>query len=220
MYTGAFGAAQDTISVPGADDGVYMVIDLVSEEETLTALKIKKWGSSLVKFKVTDFFVDSGSRNFIQDVTEPTVDACTEMDPGPYSIYVTRVSYSDDDSTGSFTAADTILEVERSMPCFFELTDESVIYALIPDSIPASQPGSPQKVKIKGLNLGTTQGSSLLHIGGKTWSVDHRKIKVWQDDKIKFKVTNYNPPFPKYKDIWVTVNGQKSNKVELEITAP
>ncbi|MDY6839503.1 MAG: hypothetical protein SWH78_16175 [Thermodesulfobacteriota bacterium] len=100
------------------------------------------------------------------------------------------------------------------------LGDEPAVHTLMPASIPASQRGIPQKVKIKGLNLGATQGSSSLHIGGRTWFAGHPKIKVWEDDKIKFKVPNYVGTFPKYKDIWVTVNGKDSNKMVLEITAP
>jgi len=124
----------------------------------------------------------------------------------------------DENGTCDDLDANVFLEAYSRPEC--RLGNEPVIEALIRASIPASRPGSPQKVKIKGLNFAATQGTSLLHIGGKSWSVDHPKIKVWQDDKIKFKVPKYGPPFPKTKPVWVTVNGQDSNKVTLTITAP
>lgn len=73
---------------------------------------------------------------------------------------------------------------------------------------------------IPPLHLGETQGASALHIGGKTWYEGHRKIKVWQDNKIKFKVPAYTGNFPKYKDVWVTVGGIDSNKVTLTVLEP
>jgi len=104
----------------------------------------------------------------------------------------------------------------------FTLTDEPVIHCLVPNPIPASQPGSPQIVRVKGVNFGVTQGSSTFHFHQKIWGEGHPKIWLWSDSKIKFKVpaTYPNPYFSKFKDVWVTVNGKDSNKVQLKITAP
>ena len=124
------------------------------------------------------------------------------------------------DENGTCDALDGAAFREAYSRSECRLEDEPEVYTLIPDSISASQPGSPQKVKIKGLNFGATQGSSSLHIGGKTWFAGHPKIKIWEDSKIKFKVPNYGGSFPKFKDVWVTVNGKDSNKVQLTITAP
>lgn len=219
---------------PGGYLGRHQIVDFETPSgRTYTALKYRNDEQSgpVPGVRFFNFFEDeidpsTGERNFVQDdgsgscPDEPTITKCSEIEPGVYAVYARTVYFGDEDSSGGLSCGDSIFEVEKTNPVHFELTDEPVIYALIPDSIPASQPRSSQKVKIKGLNFGATQGSTSLHIGGKTWSADHPKIKVWQDDKIKFKVPKYGPPFPKYKDIWVTVNGKDSNKVQLKITAP
>ena len=77
-----------------------------------------------------------------------------------------------------------------------------------------------EAVRITGMNFGNTQGTSILHIGRRSWDNNHPKIRIWEDDKIKFKVPVYAEPFPKTKPVWVTVNGKDSNKIWLTITGP
>ncbi|MBW1903495.1 MAG: IPT/TIG domain-containing protein, partial [Deltaproteobacteria bacterium] len=132
------------------------------------------------------------------------------------------IIYEDSDGNDSFSGDDdTIRQVVKSQQgIIYEVTGDPWITTLIPASTPPTLPGNGQKVLINGMNFGDAQGDSILHIGGKSWSVGHPKIKIWKGHKIKFKVPAYEAPFPKYKDVWVTVNGQDSNKVQLEITVP
>jgi len=119
---------------------------------------------------------------------------------------------------------DKILYRAMSNPMSLEVTpcekSQPVIYYLYPSTAPASRPGAPSKVVIKGFNFGETQGSSQFHIGGRTWYEGHPKIKFWSDHKIKFKIPLYKAPFLKYKEVWVTVGGIDSNKVMLAILEP
>jgi len=110
-------------------------------------------------------------------------------------------------------------ELEKA---FFNIVavDEPVIYYLDPWTTLPTRPGDGKKVLVMGLNFGDNQDVSILHIGGKSWSVGHPKIKTWQDHKIKFKVPAYEAPFPKAKEVWVTIDGKDSNKVLLQVAAP
>lgn len=193
----------------------YFSFVTFSGAQTLIGTKYPAWSATQVKVKFRKLFVDADG-DFLQDGNEPFV----SMEGLSLSDHVLRVNtiwFEDLNMSGTYDEGDNITASESSNPMLFT---DPVIYALIPNPTPASATGNPAKVKIKGLNFGETQSASKLHIGGKTWSQGHPKIKIWEDDKIKFKVPKYDSPFPKYKEVWVTVNGIDSNKVMLEITAP
>jgi hypothetical protein len=221
--TGAFGAAQDTISAPGADDGLYRVIDMASDQGTFTALKIKRWESTEVKFKVTDFFVDLSTRNFIQDVGEPTIAACSDLDLGTYTIYIKYIYYSDDDNTGSFTAADTILEVNAGPPFLFELTDEPFISKVQPKQCP-----NRSRLRLKGVNFGDMQIDGEVRIGKRAEAQDPAlgkgklldRVKHWSDTRVVTKLNVKGKWEGKNRFVWIEKDGIKSNYKKVEILAP
>ncbi|MDY6836693.1 MAG: IPT/TIG domain-containing protein [Thermodesulfobacteriota bacterium] len=212
------GFADPWSKMVNATDGYYSVVSFSGLPDTLIATRYPNWSYTLTKTKFKFLFVDLDN-DYLHDGNEPLV-TVGQLDLDYYDMQVHTIWFHDLVSDGLYGEGDEIYHVESSNSEIFNLTDEPVIYTLIPESIPASQPGSPQKVKIKGLNFGATQGSSTVHIGGKTWSAGHPKIKTWEDYKIKFKVPVYESPFPKWKQIWVTVNGKPSNVVWLKITAP
>jgi hypothetical protein len=221
--TGAFGTAQDTISAPGADDGIYRVIDMVSDQGTFTALKIKTWESIEVKFKVTDFFVDLSPRNFIQDVGEPTLAACGDLETGTFSLYVRYVSYRDDDNTGSFTAGDTIHAVDTDRPYYFDLTDDPYISQIKP-----KQCANRSRLRLLGINLGDGQTDSEVRIGKKSDAVDPAlgkgnlldRVKDWNNSKVIVKLKVSAKWEGKNKYVWVEKDGKKSNYKKVEILTP
>jgi hypothetical protein len=221
--TGAFGTAQDTISAPGADDGIYRVIDMVSDQGTFTALRIKTWESIEVKFKVTDFFVDLSPRNFIQDVGEPTLTACSDLALGTYAIYVKYVSYRDDDNTGSFTAGDTIHAVDTDRPYYFDLTDDPYISQIKP-----KQCANRSRLRLLGINLGDGQTDGEVRMGKKSDAVDPAlgkgnlldRIKDWNNSKVIVKLKVPAKWEGKNKYVWVEKDGKKSNYKKVEILTP
>jgi hypothetical protein len=234
-YAGAFGPAQDTISAPGADDGIYRAIDMVSDQGTFTALQIKRWESSVVKFKVTDFFVDLSPRNFIQDVGEPTMAACSDLELGAYSIYDKYISYSDDDNTGNFTAGDTILEVNAYLPFSFELTDGPFIAKVKP--VGGIRAG--EAFRIIGVNFGDLQTTGEVYIGSQkqynprsclgkdcydgapTGGKLQTIVKEWSDSKLKVKARfNQSKWVGKKQYVWVVNDGVVSNAKKVSIVAP
>jgi hypothetical protein len=125
---------------------------------------------------------------------------------------------------GGLDAEDELLCRAISNPVSLNVTpcDESrpVIYFLTPSTAPASQPGAPSKVVVRGVNFGETQGISEFHIGERTWYEGQRRIRLWSDNRIKFKVPRYRYGFPKHQEIWVTVGGTDSNKMMLTVLEP
>jgi hypothetical protein len=200
-------------------DGYCSLITFSGLPGTMVATKYPLWSDDTVKVKFKKLFIDQDG-DYLQDANEPFLTMGQLPLDEEYALTVNSIWFQDSNSNDAYDDGDVIDAIFSSNSQTFTLTDEPVIYALIPSSTPPSQPGIAQKVKIIGLNFGATQDTSTLHIGGKTWYEGHPKIPVWQDNKIKFKVPKYGPPFPKYKDVWVTVNGQPSNKVLLEISAP
>ena len=82
-----------------------------------------------------------------------------------------------------------------------------------------------EKLTIKGYNFGTSQGSSVVHIGKKTFYLTSPRIKLWTADKIRIKVPNYKcGAFGENSSITrkvrVTVGGIDSNKEKLTINKP
>lgn len=208
-----------------ANDGYYGFITFSGQPGTMIATKYlelqdldKEWSWDKIKVKFNGLFIDQDG-DHLQDEDEPFLTP-VQLPLGNYALKVNTIWFHDLYRNGVYDEGDEVYDIVSSNSETFNLTDEPVIYTLIPNPAHASAPGSPQKVKIKGLNFGDTQGASTLHVGDRSWSEEHPKIRLWQNDKIKFKVPSYSAPFPKYKEVWVTVNGGNSNKVMLKIWAP
>jgi len=196
----------------------YFSFVTFSGTQTLIGTQYPVWSDDKVKVKFKKLFVDEDG-DFLQDSNEVTL-PMEQISLEDYVLKMNTLEFEDLNTNGIYDQGDNIIGSDSSNPKLFTLTDEPVIYSLIPNPTPASEPGNPAKVKIKGLNFGEPQGTSILHIGGRSWPEGHTKIKIWEDYRIKFKVPDYNPLFPIFKDVWVTVNGKDSNKVQLKITAP
>jgi hypothetical protein len=202
--------------------GAIYVVTFTSSSGRYCATEYKNWNYSgnndSFEVKLDNLWEDSDG-DYYQDGGEPTG---APISFGSYSVQVCLIIYGDSNGNGGFSGDDdTVYQVVKSQQgIIYEVTGNPWITQLIPTSTPPSRPGDGKKVIVMGFNFGPTQGTSILHIGGKSWSVGHPKINIWQDHKIKFKVPAYEAPFPKYKDVWVTVNGIDSNKAQLEITAP
>jgi len=220
---GSFGSAQDTISAPGADDGIFRLIDMVSSQGTFTALQITRWEGDTVKFKVTDFFEDAEPRNYVQDGAEATVSACDSFGLEPWSVHVKSISYRDDDSSGNFTVGDSILQSAVSTPLLFELTNEPYISRIKP-----TQCADDSRLRLVGINFGDIQTNGEVRIGKKSEAVDPTlglgkrlaTVKHWADSKVVVRLKVKDGWRGKSKFIWLEKDGMKSNYKKVEITAP
>jgi hypothetical protein len=79
-----------------------------------------------------------------------------------------------------------------------------------------------QVISIIGEHFGNTKGKIFL---GKTtiFGPSSARIKMWRDTRIDFQVPAYAgwpPRTTRTKNLWVKVNGMRSNKVPLTITKP
>jgi len=200
-----------------ANDGYYSFVTFADVSATMIATKYPVWMDSTVKTKFKKLFIDLDG-DYLQDGTEPFL-AVGDIPPGAYGLAVNTI-YFHDDGNGVYDEADTVYDSALSNLETFALTDEPVIYYLDPSTTPPTRPGDGKKVLVMGLSFGDSQATSILHIGDKSWAEGHPKIKVWKDHKIKFKVPVYEAPFPKWKEVWVTVDGQDSNSMWLKVTAP
>ena len=218
-----FGVSQDTLSAPGADDGVYRLIDLVSPQgSTFTALDVRRWQSDQVRFKVTNFFEDLSPGNFIQDETEPAIAACSNLELGNYSVYVRSVSYRDDDNSGNFTAGDTVLQVVADPPFTFELTEEPFISRLKPKSCPNAS-----RLRLTGVNFGDDQTNGEVRIGKKSDAADPElgkgkslNIKNWSNTKIVVRLKVREGWEGKNRFVWIEKDGVKSSYKKIQILTP
>jgi hypothetical protein len=218
----SYGASQDSISAPGATDGQYRVVDLISSQGTFSALKIAKWESNKIKIKLTDIFRDLDTRNYVQDEGEPTLDACN-LDPGNFRIFIRTITYSDDDQTGTFSAGDTILQVSNDAPFFtFELTEDPYIAKTKP-----KQCANQSRLVLKGIHFGDTQGGGVVRIGKKSDAEDPAlgkgklldRVKKWQNEKVVVRLKVKSQWEGKKRFVWIEKDGIKSNYKKLEILA-
>jgi hypothetical protein len=218
-----FGVSQDTLSAPGADDGVYRLIDLVSPQgSTFTALDIRRWQSDQVSFKVTDFFEDSSPGNFIQDESEPAIAACSDLELGNYSVYVRYVSYRDDDHSGNFTQGDTVLQVAADPPFTFEFTEEPFVSKLKPKSCVNGT-----RLRLVGANFGDAQTDGEVRIGRRSDATDPAlgqgkvlKVRKWSDGRIVVRLKVRAEWEGKNRFVWIEKDGVKSRYKKLQILAP
>jgi hypothetical protein len=80
-------------------------------------------------------------------------------------------------------------------------------------------------VRLIGTNFGDTQGSSIVHIGKKTFDLSSPSIKRWSDTKIRIRLPSYKCRWfqiqgYKYVKVWVTVDGVDSNKKRIKVHKP
>jgi hypothetical protein len=219
--TGQFGAAQDVLSAPGADDGTYHAIEVVSSQGTYVALNVTQWINSQVKFRFKDFFEDLDG-DYIQDVGEPTISICSGMGLGTYSVYLKYIFYEDVDSSGAYNDGDTQFQVETSNPVTFELTNEPYIRALNP--VEGSQ-ALRTRVRVLGGNFGPTQTGGEVRVGTRAqYNSDpfnkgklQTRIKLWSSTKIAFRLKVPATWAGKRRYVWVIKDGQVSNKRPLDI---
>jgi len=183
----------------GQEEGYYSFVSF-SGAQTFIGTKYISWKDNAVKVRFKKLFVDEDG-DFLQDVNEPFV-PMEGLLLGDHALTVHTIRFEDLNASGTYDEGDNIVASESSNPVLF---DEPIIFFLDPKTTKPSSPSNERKVKIIGLNFGDTQGSSKLHFGGKTWLEGKRKILSWRDDFIEFVVPVIDPPFPKYRDVWVTV---------------
>jgi hypothetical protein len=80
-------------------------------------------------------------------------------------------------------------------------------------------------INVIGGNFGDTQGSSVIHINGKSFDATSPKIRIWTNTLIRIKTPNYDcvkfnaAGFIKRK-VWVTVGGVDSSTLKFKLTKP
>jgi hypothetical protein len=218
-----FGPSQDTISAPGANDGIYRILEVVSSQGVYTALNIREWSPALVKFNFKDFYEDLEPHNYLQDVGESVISVCSGLGLETYSVRVRSVFYEDTDSSGNFTAGDTLIQTEVNAPLYFKLTDEPGITALKP-----RQRAKGSRVRILGVNFGDNQGASEIRIGTRkqyntnpfTKGLVMNRVRQWGDNKIVARVRARDAWQGTTKYIWIVKDGVASNYRKVEILAP
>jgi hypothetical protein len=207
--------------------GTKYVVSFTSVANRFCARVCDEWNISgnqdSFKVWIDDWWLDIDG-DYKQDADEPRYGSghLQQIPPDRYSVQVCLIVYSDTNDDDRFSGdGDTIHQFVKSQPgIIYETIADPVITELVPDSIPASQPGCPQFVEIKGRHFGDAQRDSSIHVGKKIWTEEHPKIKLWSDTLIKFKVPNSTPPFPKSKKVWITVREMDSTKKRLEVVTP
>jgi PKD repeat protein len=81
------------------------------------------------------------------------------------------------------------------------------------------------RIRIIGSGFGDNQGSSVIHIGNKTFDSTSRRIKLWTDTKIKIKIPNYKCTWFKGKTyrkrkVRVTVDGVDTAIKTIRVSRP
>jgi hypothetical protein len=100
---------------------------------------------------------------------------------------------------------------------------------VIPDSNPPVQTCTQgnhcftgDRISIRGVRFGSTQGTSELHLGTKVFGPGSLKIKSWSDSEIIFKIPDFVWAIGKTKtwDVWIvrTDTNEVSNRIPATIT--
>jgi uncharacterized delta-60 repeat protein len=81
------------------------------------------------------------------------------------------------------------------------------------------------RVRIMGENFGHSQGSSVVHLGPRTFDSSSARINLWTNEKIVIRIPPYKCNWFKTKEfrsprVWVTVNGVDTNTKRLKIMRP
>lgn len=230
-----FGTVRDGV-VAGTTSGVAKVVQFVASSGTYQATIYGSWSSTSFKVRFGDLFEDT-NENFIKDGTEPLLRQCESLALGTYSVYVRTIYYEDNDSSGSYTAGDTIEQITISDPAYFTLENGLAVYAVIPNQIERSHycevmgdaqgnenficdPGEPcyaqnSIAKIYGWGFGPSQGTGQVYIGTGPMYVSDTGLPLnrvaWTNLLIKAAIDV--PPGAKGLQlyIWVVKNGIKTD---------
>lgn len=175
---------------------------------------------------------------------EPIIPRCDCLALGTFSVYVKAIYFGDEDGTATdlidndgdglvdegdegLTCGDTILQVEKSDPVFFELTNEPFLNKLNPRSVVYAAVAPYPLVKIYGLNFGPAQEDGVVRIGRYADAVNPAlglgkllSVRNWSNDFIKVKVKVPVTWKGTKKYIWVEKAGKKSNALPLKILWP
>ncbi|MHC4474112.1 MAG: hypothetical protein ACYTEL_00605 [Planctomycetota bacterium] len=262
---GGFGNVQSKIFSDGYH-GVHRVVDVWSQggEYTITQNSIVSWSDTSVVLWIWNFFEDQidpcaydwwGTgiqlRNFVQDdgtlfpcitgcAQEPTIQRCECASLGVWSVYIKAIYYGDDDTSGNLSCGDTIFQVEKSNPVYFEFTGEPFINKVSPrrinvracDDVADAYVKKFNRVKLYGVDFGDNPGEVYIGTRGQynTWTDavlgnekgrKQPRIKIWENTLIKFAITYNCKGEGKRRYIWVVNNaGEVSNKAAIRITEP
>jgi hypothetical protein len=159
----------------------------------------------------------------MQDVNESVISLCSGMGLEAYSVYVRSVFYEDTDSSGNFTAGDSIIQTEVTSPLSFQLTNQPGITALKPN-----QRAKGSRLRILGVNFGDNQATSEIRIGTRkqyntgpfTKGLVMNTVRLWSDNKIVVRLKAKDAWQGTTKYIWVVKDGMVSNFKKVEILAP
>ena len=245
---------------PSAVDGYHgigHVVDFVAPSRIYTATLygaggLYPWTNTKIYVMFGDLFEDqtdpnTGERNFVRDdgsmlcPVEPLIRRCEDLFLGVYSVYVKAIYYGDDDGNDMLNCGDTIFEVEKSDPVYFELTKEPVIHKLSPRQIersyycdhdldPFTDPVLINNVlTIYGQNLGHDQNSGDVVKIGTAAQYDVNPLTSGivlprvQWDSLSIRVGIDKPHVPDGAAgrndvrIWVIKDGAATNALPLEI---
>jgi hypothetical protein len=225
--TGKFGSARDTISAPGAEEGVYRTVVIASSQGTYVAgynpgppadFITNHWSNTSVKFKLqtAGWFVDEDD-DFLKDTGEAVQQACEDLNLGTYAVYIKYIYYKDDDASGDYSNNDTMYQVESSNLILYELTNNPSVF----NANPKSGVVAKDIVKIIGANFGPTQTTGQVFTGSKSqYTSDSGKlqdnVRMWSNTKIKIKIKAPAAYAGKTKYLWVDKGGVQSNAVKLK----
>lgn len=264
---GGFGNVQNKIFGDGYH-GVHRVVDFWSPggEYTVTQNSIASWSDAQIVVQLWNFFEDEVDpcgenwwnpemgqiRNFVQDdgtlfpcvtgcAEEVTIKRCECASLGDWSVYIKAVYYGDEDSSGDLSCGDTIFEVEKSDPVYFEFTGEPFINKVNPRRVEVRQCDMPdsdtyvrkfRRVRLYGADFGDTPGQ--IYVGTlaqyNTWKDlvpgnekgrKQNRIKQWEHTLIKFAFVYTCKAEGKRRYIWVVNNvGEVSNALRIKILEP
>ncbi|MBN1843103.1 MAG: hypothetical protein JW883_12600 [Deltaproteobacteria bacterium] len=221
--------------------GLTHVVDFVASCGTYTATKYsgpRQWADTQFQVMFGDVYEDrkdanTGQRNFIQDLDEPLIRRCEDLCLGVYSVYVKSICFGDEDSSGDFSAGDTVCQVVSSDPVYFELTSKSVLYKLSPESIERSYYCGTHLVNniltIYGQNFGPSQqAGDVVRIGTSgQYAVDPLTKGIilprvrWDSMNLKVGVDKPHVPDGAVgRDdivVWVVKDGKATNALTIQI---
>jgi hypothetical protein len=210
--------------------GSIYVVTLTSSSGRFCAKVYDKWNVSgnrdSFKVRLLNIWEDLDS-DYYKDWNEPKYGPdgdypLSNVPLGLYSLQVCLVIHADSNGNGRFSGdRDTIYQAVKSKSdIIYDINADPMISRLRPGALEPAQ-----KLVIKGYNFGTSQGSSVVHIGGRTFDSTSPRIKLWTADKIRIRVPNYacevfggNSSIT--RRVWVTVGAIDSNKEKLIINKP
>jgi hypothetical protein len=208
------------------------VVDFVGLGGTYTAINYPTWNDTQIVVSFGETFQDqidpaTGQRNYVQDdgsgacPNEPTLSNCDGMPADTYAVLVRAIYFRDEDSTGTLTCGDTIIETGASDPFYFDLVDTPYIEKRRPNQV--EQRGD--FLNIYGNNFGQRQiGTDAVRIGKKMhYNTDPlfmgkaQRVISWSNTFIKVKVKVPPKWADTSKHVWVVKGGLVSNKKKLTI---